>query len=50
MLSNANSFTRQGPSGGSYCVAIKISDSTFKGSIHDNDTFRFELLEEDLAF
>lgn len=50
MLSATTEFTKKSQSGASYCITMKISDNTLIGSIHDYDTFGFELLEESLEF
>ena len=50
LLSNTNEFTKQGPSGISYCVTINILGNALNGSIHDHNTLHFDLLEETLEF
>jgi len=50
ILSTSNEFTRKRGSGAVYCVAIKLEDTTLLGTIHDNNSFRFEMLEEAVYF
>jgi len=49
-LSSSNEFTRKGKSGVVYCVVIKVQDTTLSGTIHGNNSFRFEILEETVNF